>query len=76
VAPADLSSELIQLVSREAGFKHDIARFLTLRLSSLDRGFSYAIAHVRGGELMGAATIHSTRFIAVSKPRGAFGMNK
>ena len=28
-------------------------RFSTLRLSALDRGFSYAIAHVRGGSMMG-----------------------
>lgn len=27
--------------------------FSTLRLSALDRGFSYAIAHVRGGSMMG-----------------------
>lgn len=28
-------------------------RFSTMRLSVLDRGFSYAIAHVRGGSMMG-----------------------
>ena len=27
--------------------------FSTMRLSALDRGFTYAVAHVRGGSMMG-----------------------
>ncbi|NKI32135.1 S9 family peptidase [Croceivirga thetidis] len=50
--PLDGSSPLLQYAYGSYGSTMD-SYFSTVRLSLLDRGFIYAIAHVRGGEYLG-----------------------
>ncbi|SHI74179.1 oligopeptidase B [Arenibacter nanhaiticus] len=50
--PLDGSSPLLQYAYGSYGYTID-PYFSTVRLSLLDRGFIYAIAHVRGGEYLG-----------------------
>ncbi len=50
--PKDGSAPLLQYAYGSYGYSID-PTFSSTRLSLLDRGFIYAIAHIRGGQEMG-----------------------
>jgi oligopeptidase B len=60
--PLDGSAPLLQYAYGAYGLSSDPA-FSAARLSLLDRGFVYAIAHVRGGQEMGRAWYDSGRLL-------------
>lgn len=58
----DGNNPLLQYAYGSYGYSTD-ARFSSVRLSLLDRGFIYAIAHVRGGEEMGRQWYENGKFL-------------
>src|SRR5690606_23341749 len=58
----DGSSPLLQYAYGAYGYTID-PYFSTVRLSLLDRGFIYAIAHVRGGEYLGRKWYEAGRLL-------------